>query len=123
MFAMNKANGFTLLELMVILAIVSITVSLGVPGFRGVILDSRMVSDANQFVSAINLARSSAVRFQRDAVICTSDDYSAATPTCSGDTNWAAGWIVWVDKDRDATVDTDEVITRIRTTSARWRPR
>lgn len=107
---MKSTNGFTLLELMVILAIVSITVSLGVPSFRSVILDSRMVADANQFVSAVNLARSSAVRFQRAAVICTSTDYATATPSCSGGTDWTAGWIVWVDKDRDNVADAAEVI-------------
>ena len=107
---MKASSGFTLLELMVTLAVVAITLSLGIPSFRSVVLDSRMVSDANQFVSAISLARSSAVRFQRDAIICTSTDYSAATPSCSGGTDWTAGWIVWVDKDRDGIVDSAEVI-------------
>ena len=50
------------------------------------------------------------MRFQRDAVICTSANYSAVTPTCSGSTDWTEGWIVWVDKDRDLIVDAAEVI-------------
>lgn len=111
MAAMKRENGFTLLELLVILAIASITLSVGVPSFRGVILDSRMVSDVNQFVSAVNLARSSAVRFQRNAVICTSDDFFSTTPTCSGNTDWTNGWVVWVDKDRDSILDADEVVS------------
>jgi type IV fimbrial biogenesis protein FimT len=96
---------------MVVLAIASILISVGVPSFRGVVLDSRMVSEANQFVSSIGLARSSAVRFQRAAIICTSDDFSVAVPTCSGSTDWSNGWIVWVDKDRDNATDADEIIS------------
>jgi len=111
MARMKTQNGFTLLELMVILAIASIVLSFGVPGFRGVVLDSRMVSDANAFVTSVNLARSSAVRFQRNAIICTSSDWSSATPTCSGATDWTDGWVVWVDKDRDSGIDADEVIS------------
>lgn len=108
---MKQENGFTLLELMVILAVGAIVLSFGVPSFRAVVLDSRMVSDANQFVTSVNLARSSAVRFQRNAVICTSSDFFAATPTCSGTTDWTEGWVVWVDKDRDGAIDADEVIS------------
>ena len=95
---MNRANGFTLLELLVVLAVSSILLTMGVPSFRAVVLDSRLVSETNQFVSAVNLARSAAVQYQRDAVICTSA------------TDWTDGWIVWVDKDRDAATDADEII-------------
>jgi len=107
---MNRANGFTLLELLVVLAVSSILLTMGVPSFRAVVLDSRLVSETNQFVSAVNLARSAAVQYQRDAVICTSSNFDAAVPTCSGATDWTDGWIVWVDKDRDAATDADEII-------------
>jgi type IV fimbrial biogenesis protein FimT len=106
-----QKNGFTLLELMVTLAIASILISVGVPGFRNVIMDNRLVNHANQFVTSVNLARSSAVRFQRNATICASANFDAALPTCSGGSNWSQGWIVWVDKDRDDATDTNEIIT------------
>lgn len=108
---MSKENGFTLLELMVVLAVSAVVLSLGVPGFRAIVQDSRMVADTNQFVSSISLARSSAVRHQRNATICTSSDYAQPTPTCSGSTDWTNGWVVYVDKDRDGTIDADEVVS------------
>ena len=108
---MNKKNGFTLLELMITMAIVAIIVSLGVPNMRGVIMDNRMVSQTNQFVRSINLARSAAVRYQRNAIICISANYDAAVPTCAGGTDWSNGWIVWVDKDRDSATDANEIIS------------
>lgn len=107
---MKQAKGFTLLELLVTLAVASILVSVGVPSFRGAIMDNRLVRDSNQFVGAINLARSTAVRFQRNATVCASTNYDAAVPTCSGNTDWSSGWIVWVDKNRDAATSANEII-------------
>ena len=107
---MKQAKGFTLLELLVTLAVASILVSVGVPSFRGAIMDNRLVRDSNQFVGAINLARSTAVRFQRNATVCASTNYDAAVPTCSSSTDWSSGWIVWVDKNRDAATSANEII-------------
>lgn len=108
--AMAKNNGFTLLELLVTLAVASILISVGVPGFRGIIMDNRLAGEANQFVTAVNLARSSAVRYQRNATVCASNNYDDPVPTCSGGTDWSTGWIVWVDKDRDNATDANEVV-------------
>jgi len=111
MISMNKTKGFTLLELMITLAIVAIVVSVGVPSFRAIIMDNRLVSQTNQFVRSINLTRSAAVRYQRSATLCISANYDAAIPTCSAGTDWSNGWIIWVDKDRDAVTDANEVVS------------
>lgn len=107
---MNRNKGFTLLELMVTVGIAAILLSVGVPSFRGVIMDNRLVRDSNQFVASINLARSSAVRFQRNATICASANFDAAVPSCAATTDWSNGWIVWVDKDRDGATDANEML-------------
>lgn len=106
-----KKNGFSLLELMVTLAVASIVLSVGVPSFRAVIMDNRLASQANQFVTSVNMARSAAVRYQRNATVCASANYDAAVPTCAATTDWSNGWIVWVDKDRDAATDANEIIS------------
>jgi type IV fimbrial biogenesis protein FimT len=108
---MKRENGFTLLELMVTVGIAAILLSVGVPSFRGVIMDNRLVRDSNQFVASINMARSAAVKYQRNATICASSNYSAAVPTCSASNDWSNGWIVWVDKDRDGGTDANEIIS------------
>lgn len=107
----HRQNGFTLIELIVTMAIAAIVLSVGVPTFRGVVADNSMVGDANRFVASINLARSTAVKFQRDATICASTSWDQATPACTGGTDWSNGWIVYVDKDRDGAVDADEVLS------------
>ncbi len=107
----NTQNGLTLIELIVTMAIAAIVLSVGVPAFQGVVANNGMVADANRFVTSINLARSAAVKYQRDATICPSANWNAATPSCTATTDWSNGWIVFVDKDRDSAVDADEVIT------------
>ena len=108
---MKRIKGLTLLELLVALSVASILLSVGVPSFRAVIMDNRMVRDSNQFVASVNLARSAAVRYQRNATICVSANFNAALPTCTASTDWSQGWIVWVDKDRDGATDADEILS------------
>ena len=107
----SKQKAFTLLELMVVLAVASILLSVGVPSFRDVIMDNRLADQANSFVTSVNAARSYAVRYQRNASICVTADYDAAVPTCDAGTDWSSGWIVWVDKDRDSVADANEIIS------------
>ena len=110
-FGVKRESGFTLIELMVTLAVAAIVLSVGVPSFRGVIMDNRLVSQANLVVTSVKLARSAAVRYQRNATVCASANYDAPVPTCSTSTDWSNGWIVWVDKDRDAATDANEIIS------------
>ncbi len=107
---MNTEHGFTLVELMITLAIAAILLTVGVPSFNDFIMDGRLVSQANDFIADLNLARSTAVKYQRNASICVSTSYNTATPACTNGTDWSNGWIVWVDKDRDSTVDASEVV-------------
>ncbi len=108
---MKRERGFTLIELMTTLGVAAIVLSVGVPSFRTIVMDNRLVTHANQFVGAVNLARSSAVRFQRNATACPSANFDAAVPTCSATTDWSNGWIVWVDKNRDAATSANEVVS------------
>ncbi len=108
---MNRNEGFTLLELMVTAGVAAILLAAAVPGFRTVVMDNRLVTQSNQFVGAVNLARSTAVRYQRNATACASANYDAAVPICASTTDWSNGFIVWVDKNRDAVTDANEVVS------------
>lgn len=109
--SMTRKGGFTLLELIATLAVAAILLSVGVPSFRGVIMDNRLVTDANLVVTSIKLARSAAVRFQRNATVCASANFDDAVPDCTASTDWSNGWIVWVDKDRDSATDANEILS------------
>jgi len=108
--AHDLAGGFTLLELIVTLAVAALLLSVGIPGFQSVTMNSRLIAQTNEFVTAINMARSAAVRYQRNATVCLTSNFDAAVPTCDAGTDWSNGWVVWVDRDRDGSVDAAEVI-------------
>ncbi|VAW79514.1 hypothetical protein MNBD_GAMMA15-1217 [hydrothermal vent metagenome] len=83
---MKKQSAFTLMELMIGLAIASIVLSVGVPSFTSLINNNRLTSQVNELVTTFNLARSEAIKRGRPI------DISAA----SGDENWKDGWTVEV---------------------------
>lgn len=59
---MPKNKGFTLVELLIVVAIISITMSIGLPSFQSIIADSKLTSSANAMLSAYQLARMEALK-------------------------------------------------------------
>ncbi len=89
-------QGFTLLELMITLAIVIIMTTIGLPSFFGLIRDSNMTATANDMLSAINYARSEAVTRNMDVVI-------QSKSGIAGD--WSAGWDIFTDFNGNRVLD------------------
>jgi type IV fimbrial biogenesis protein FimT len=94
---MRENRGFTLVELMVALAVLAILVSLAVPSMRDMILRNRVATTTNVLVSATALARSEAVMRSVPVMVCNSSNPDSSTPTCSTGSSWADGSIVFVD--------------------------
>ena len=85
-----RQRGFTLVELMITIALVAILVGLATPSFSSVINSNRLSSQANAFMADLQLARSEAVRRNRTVRFCRSDDGA----TCSSGTGDWTSWIV-----------------------------
>lgn len=83
-----SVRGFTLIELLVTVAVVAILLGVALPAFQSFLLSNRMASQANDLITAINLARSEAVRRSANVTVCASSNGA----TCTG--GWAQGWIV-----------------------------
>lgn len=103
-------RGFTLIELMVTLGVSALLLSVGIPGFQGLIRDNRMTTQYNQFISGLNTARSEAVKRGIDVTIC---DRNANGDNCNNTGVWENGWIVFTDFDDDGVVDAGENILRV----------
>lgn len=90
--AFRDSSGFTLLELLVTLAVAAIVLVAGVPSYFSIVQNNRAATQANELVTALSIARSEAVRRGARVGICQSDDGT----TC-GSAGWEQGWIVFVD--------------------------
>jgi type IV fimbrial biogenesis protein FimT len=90
-------SGFSLIELMVTIAIVAILLAIGLPSFQGSLRSNRVATTSNELMASVALARSEAVRSARGSGICASADGA----TCAG--TWNDGWMVWVDDNMDGT--------------------
>ncbi len=99
-------TGFTLVELMVTIAIVAILAAVAFPSFESSLRSNRVATMTNELLGSFSLARSEAIRSTQPTVMCAS-----ANGTSCG-TDWNQGWIVFVDTDNSGTVNGAEVVTR-----------
>lgn len=96
--------GFTLIELIVTMSIAAILLTVAVPSFQTTIANNRLATQTNSLVTAVNIARSEAVKRGTSVILCSSTNPNATAPTCTGAGNtWSSGWIVFV----NGTGDTD----------------
>ncbi len=111
---MKYENGFTLIELMITLLVVGVLLVIATPGFKTFIEDNRISTSSNDFLNAIAVARSEAIRRRGPVTLCSSSDFTS----CANNTSWQAGWIIFNDRNSngifDGTLtDPDEVILRV----------
>ncbi len=92
---MKKNSGFTLLELLITLAIVAILLTVGVPSLRSMMQGNQLVSSTNELLSALHVARSEAIKSNGRVTICESSNGTS----CAATGDWKDGWIVFIDAD------------------------
>jgi type IV fimbrial biogenesis protein FimT len=89
---MKRQTGFSIMELMIVVAIVAILFAIGIPSFRYVTNANRASAEVNGLLGDLMYARAEAVRQGTAVVVCTSADGQS----CANVLTWAGGWIVCV---------------------------
>ncbi|MCW7539178.1 GspH/FimT family pseudopilin [Aquabacterium sp. A7-Y] len=100
-----RHRGFTLIELMVTIALVAILAVLAAPALQSFVERSRVTAISNDFVLGLQRARLEAVTRNSCVSMCMTSNASEMTPTCNpAGTDWRDGWIVFMNPTCD-TVD------------------
>ncbi|HEY8099062.1 MAG TPA: GspH/FimT family pseudopilin [Methylobacter sp.] len=102
---MNRfANGFTLIELMITLAIVAILMVIGIPSYQSLITGSNITTESTSLMGDLQYARSQAIKQGLPVSVCAANTSGGAPYTCSGLSNWAGGWVTYTNNPPTNTV-------------------
>ena len=70
----NKISGFSLIELLIVIAILGILLALATPGFQDTIESANTNTQVKVMLTTLNLARSEAIKRKQDVWVCATSD-------------------------------------------------
>ena len=105
-----RAAGHSLYELLMTLALFALLIGVGVPSLSGMVAHHRLRTDVDALFHAIHHARKASIVRRRVMSICPTLDGA----TCGGRDAWSAGWMMYVDVNRNGRFDDEPVIRHAR---------
>ncbi len=97
LYAARYRRAFTLVELLITLAVLTILLAAALPGIGSLAGNGYLTTAGNDILAYLQLARSEAVKRGLPVVLCPSDDGRS----CADTIEWQRGFIIFVDRDRD----------------------
>lgn len=95
-------RGFSLINLLLTIAIMAIVLAIGVPSLNAMVKTSKMASQYNQVLAFVSMARQYAITYRSFVTVCPSSNAKA----CNRD--WSSGMMSFVDHDRDRKLDSED---------------
>lgn len=102
---MRQSRGFTLIELVVAVAIIAIIATWAVPAWQGLVQRSQVESDVRALTHALGMARSTATARGVGVSVCPYAPSVATPDPTSCDDDWSNGWVVYVGSTSNFTLD------------------
>lgn len=99
-------RGFSLVELLVVVALLGIVMSLAVPALSEMVLRNRFTLAVNAMAGTLSFSRSEAITHNESVVICK----GTAETGCQNARKWQQGWLVFLDKNDNRVWDAGEVL-------------
>ena len=105
-----RTAGFTLLEALVVMALLGVMVSLAAPAMSALRQQHQLQAQAEGLLSSLVLARSEAVRRQQRVTLC----LRSAGDLCAAEGRWGQGWVVFVDANDNAVREANEPVLQVQ---------
>lgn len=89
-------GGYSLFELLMTLALISVVLTLGIPSFGAIVANHRLRTDVDALFHAVHLARKYSVVRKQVITLCPSRDGQY----CDDSPDWSSGWIMFSNSNR-----------------------
>jgi type IV fimbrial biogenesis protein FimT len=96
-----QVQGFTLVELVVTLAIAGVLLAYAIPSFRDFGLRQKVSNEANELLGDLMYARVTAIKEGQSVVVLSNNG-----------TDWSNGWRIFIDNNRDLTFNAGDIALR-----------
>ena len=105
----DRDAGFTLIELIITMAVLAICAGVALPSLRSFMEQQRTLAAISSLTSHMSLARMAAVTRNQRTVLCPSRNGSS----CEAGTDWSTGWMLFLDEDGNRLPDSGDEVLRM----------
>ena len=105
----RRDAGFTLIELIITMAVLAICAGVALPSLRSFMEQQRTLAAISSLTSHMSLARMAAVTRNQRTVLCPSRNGNS----CEAGTDWSTGWMLFLDEDGNRQPDSGDEVLRM----------
>lgn len=106
-------RGFTLIELIITIAIAAIASTIIIPSFAQFLQKSKIESVSNQLFTMLAVARQNSITSGKDTYICELSDTNQCNTNRPFGAVWNNGWLIFQDNNQNTDLDTEDTILLI----------